>query len=74
MSDPSEARNVELRVQLLQLWYGEDALSDEQWGNVREGIVEELTEVSELLRTVPLNWEDEPLPMFMPYSSEDNEH
>ena len=54
MSDPSEVRDVELRMQLLQLWYGKNILSDEQWENVRKGIVEELTEVSELLRTVPL--------------------
>ena len=73
MSDPSEVRDVELRMQLLQLWYGKTILSDEQWENVRKGIVEELTEVSELLRTVPLKWEDEPLPMFMPYSSDNND-
>ena len=73
MSDPSEVRDVELRMQLLQLWYGKNILSDEQWENVRKGIVEELTEVSELLRTVPLKWEDEPLQMFMHYSSDNND-
>ena len=56
MSEPSEVRDVELRMELLKLWYGKNILSDKQWENVRKGIVEELTEVSELLRAEPLKW------------------
>jgi hypothetical protein len=70
MSDANvDEREIELRLAMLQHWYG-DLLTDEQWEGVREGIVEEVIEVSEALQSVVLDYADEPLPLFAPYRAE----
>ena len=61
---------IELRLSMLKHWYG-GQLTDEQWEGVREGIREELIEVSEAIRAVELGYTDEPLPLFAPYRGED---
>lgn len=61
---------IELRLAMLKHWYG-DLLTDEQWNGVREGIGEEITEVSQALQSVRLDYVDEPLPLFAPYRGGD---
>ena len=51
-------------------WYG-DLLTEEQWSEVREGVREELVEVSDAIRAVELGYDDEPFPLFAPYRGED---
>lgn len=61
---------IELRLALLKHWYG-DLLTDKQWEWVREGLEEEVIEVSNALQAVSLDYADEPLPLFAPYRGED---
>ncbi len=61
---------IDLRLAMLKHWYG-DLLTEEQWGDVREGVREELIEVANALRAVELGYGDEPLPLFTPYRGED---
>ena len=61
---------IDIRLSMLKHWYG-DQLTDEQWEGVREGIREEIIEVSQAIRAVELGYADEPLPLFFPYRSED---
>ena len=61
---------IELRLAMLRHWYG-DLLSEEQWAEVREGVREELVEVSNAIRSIELGYDDEPFPLFAPYRGED---
>ncbi len=70
MSDThGDGQEIELRLAMLRHWYG-DLLTDEQWDGVREGLIEEVIEVSEALQSVRLDYADEPLPLFAPYRGE----
>ena len=71
MSDPDIGeREIELRLSLLKYWYG-NLLTDEQWEGVREGVFEEVIEVSQALQSVELDYADEPLPLFAPHRDEE---
>ena len=71
MSDPDIGeREIELRLSLLKYWYG-NLLTDEQWEGVREGVFEEVIEVSQALQSVELDYADEPLPLFAPHRGEE---
>ena len=65
-----DSREVELRLAMLQHWYG-DLLTPEQWHEVRRQLLSEVVEVSQALNAVPLDYTDEPLPLFTPYRSAD---
>jgi len=68
--DADEAA-VELRMALLRHLYGDLPLTDSQWVGIREGVAESLVEVSAALASVPLDWADDPLPLFAPYRAAD---
>ena len=55
---------------MLQHRYG-DQLTAEQWDAVRRQILSEVVEVSQALAAVPLDYTDEPLPLFTPYRRAD---
>lgn len=71
MSDTEiDEAEIDLRLAMLRHWYG-DLLTEEQWVEVREGVREELVEVSDALRSVELGYDDEPFPLFTPYRGKD---
>lgn len=67
--DEIDHTEIDILLSMLKHWYG-DQLTDEQWQGVREGIREELIEVSQAIRAVELGYADEPLPLFSPYRGE----
>jgi|GEM_PF-1601275 hypothetical protein len=66
-----DEQEIELRLAMLKHWYG-DLIAADQWEGVREGLVEEVIEVSEALQSVKLDYADEPLPLFAPYRGKDH--
>lgn len=67
--DEIDQTEIDILLSMLKHWY-EDQLTDEQWQGVREGLREELIEVSQAIRAVELGYADEPLPLFSPYRGE----
>ena len=59
--DEIDEMEIDLRLAMLKHWYG-DLLTEEQWVEVREGVREELIEVTDALRAVELGYDDEAFP------------